>query len=1086
MQNEVQLIVKAGSVTTQTNQYTVDGVLINGQTTVQLNAALSAPWSCDPTIQPTIGGNFYVPAADVNEIAQIVSYDASTCTVVLNTAILWSGVGFPTDLFMDVTINTQVDYFLDLYPNESISLSYQFTDLNNFSQIGTFSRDFRIPATKRNVEALGPLYDYNFVDDVQSFSRKYEAELKVDTIPISRGYIRVMAAYKQQDYLSDFQIAFYSEAPNFVKAIGEKKLQDLTVLPTMSEPTAFTNVTTVNNQRIWALIDRAQGGKVFSEAGELNTRQTQNEATPLYAAELTPCLRADYLLNEIFSDAGFEIDATNLLNTLSDYYVPWLNSEVLNLNFAPNDLAFRARNNNVVTKANGWGYQVFPFDFEVYDNASTYNPSTQIFTAPYSGYYTFQLTIKIDNVTVTGDTNYVAWRFSYSDGTNAYTSYIGVFYPVTATTFQLVSQPIFLQNGWYGQIEYRGDRIAGSTIDFVADECFFDLINTQVVSGPDIVYEYNAPDVKQIDFVSDIIKMHNLAVVPDIAIENKLKLEPMSTYLGSGSTLDWTKKLDISKDIVIKSTDDIKKSRLYFSYSAGQDTYSKLFVDQGRIYGDYKVEPYTVDANQVPSAFITGNTDVKLVAQSTPATQVNGSNLICPRFWTQSGSDPAKFTAPGLRFLYWSDTLPIYLYDEGFGGSTVYQNVPIVTHYNNTTDFNPNFAGQYDLNWAPETPLHDYTMNPQNNLFTLYWRSYLDSIYSDDARILEASFALNNTDILSLNFSDYIFVKDAYWRIIELSDYKMGQYESTRVKLLKVSPGVAAKPGCNIIPVSNNPDGSVNFETPAGASVSATELCCNYFNFTWSENSNLCFGQASNKPAATRPVLDLTGKGDITSLNTISKGANNVITTNKLDAGSSTFSVYAGNDLKVSGNNDNLISIGDSHELYGDQRGAAMFGKSIYATNPGFVLGGGWSQDDRSYKNGSQQLGMVLLSGQGNFVTSPSLLGVWVEGIANKNVILVSDTVWFCEISVIVTDAFYAHHSAYVSGTIWKDAGGTTYASAFVTQYEAGNLGVGSTLAVIVNLATPGEHRFGVQFTFGGGPLPGVKAVMQIKYTQIR
>ena len=361
MQNEVQLIVKTGSVTTQTNHYTIDGNVINGFTTIQLGTVLSAPpWPCVPTIQPTIGGNFYVPAADVNEIAQIVSYDASTCTVVLNTAILWSGVGFPTDLFMDVTINTQVDYFLDLYPNESISLSYQFTDLNNFSQIGTFSRDFRIPATKRNVEALGPLYDYNFVDDVQSFSRKYEAELKVDTIPISRGYIRVMAAYKQQDYLSDFQVAFYSEAPNFVKAIGEKKLQDLTVLPTMSEPTAFTNVTTVNNQRIWALIDRAQGGKVFSEAGELNTRQTQNEATPLYAAELTPCLRADYLLNEIFSDAGFEIDATNLLNTLSDYYVPWLNSEALVIDNP--DLGFRVRNNNVVTKVGSWFGEVFPFN----------------------------------------------------------------------------------------------------------------------------------------------------------------------------------------------------------------------------------------------------------------------------------------------------------------------------------------------------------------------------------------------------------------------------------------------------------------------------------------------------------------------------------------------------------------------------------------------------------------------------------------------------------------------------------------------------------------------------------------------------
>ena len=845
MQNEVQLIVKSGGIIYQTNQYTIDGLAINGFTTFSLNSTLSFPsWSCVPSIQPKIGGTFSVPDADVNNTAIIIGYDSSTCNITLDVPIVWSGAGNPaTDVFIDVTINTEVNYFLDLYPNESISLSYQFTDLNNFSQIGTFSRDFRIPATKRNVEALGPLYDYNFVDDVQSFSRKYTAELRVDTIPISRGYIRVMAAYKQQDFLSDFQIAFYSEAPNFVKEIGEKKLKDLTVLPTLAEPTAFTNVTTINSTRIWALIDRGQGAKAFSEGGELNTRQTQNEDAPLYPADLTPCLRADYLLQQIFDDAGFELDASNLMTILSDYYVPWINSEALNLNYAPSDFSFRARNNNVVSKTGAWSYQAFPFDFEVYDNISSYDPTTQVFTAQYSGFYTFQIAIEIDNIV--GLSGYISWRFAYSDGTTNYSTAIGYFQPTSGTTFQFTSPPIFMRTGWYGQMEYNSNRGPGSSIDFVSDACFVEMTNVQVLSGPDITYEYNAPDVKQIDFISDIIKMHNLAVIPDIAIENKLLLEPMSTYLGSGSTLDWTKKLDTSKDIVIKGTDDIKKSKLYFSYSAGQDTYSKLFVDQGRIYGDYKVEPYTVDASQVPSEFITGNTDVKLVAQSTPSTQVNGSNIICPRFWTQSGSEPPKFTAPGLRFLYWSETAPIYLIDEGIGGGTIYQNIPLVNHYNDTSGFNPNFAGQYDLNWAPETPLHDYTMNPENNLFTQYWRDYLDSIYSDDARILEASFALNNTDILSLNFGDYIFVKDAYWRIIELSDYKMGQFESTRVKLLKVSPGAAAKPACDIIPVSNNPDGSVNFETPAGASVSATQYCCNYFNFTWSVNTNLCYGHVS-------------------------------------------------------------------------------------------------------------------------------------------------------------------------------------------------------------------------------------------------
>jgi hypothetical protein len=1090
MQNEVQLIVKSGGIVYQTNQYTIAGTIINGATTFSLNSVLSSPlWLCISSIQPKIGGTFSVPDADVNNTAIIIGYDPSTCVITLDVPIVWSGVGNPaTDVFIDVAINTEVEYFLDLYPNESISLSYQFTDLNNFSQIGTFSRDFRIPATKKNVEALGPLYDYNFVDDVQSFSRKYTAELRVDTIPISRGYIRVMAAYKQQDFLSDFQVAFYSEAPNFVKSIGEKKLKDLTVLPTLSEPVVFTNVTTINSTRIWALIDRGQGGKAFSETGETNTRPTQNDAQPLYAADLTPCLRSDYILQQIFNDAGFELDASSLLTTLSDYYVPWVNTESLNFNFAVSDNALRVTNSTAINHTTDFGWQIIPLDNEDYDNGMNYNAATYTYTTPYTGYYSFRLYFTFENASCWTS---IQLRLKYNDGSNDYYISFGTHQPIVFDgVLGYTSGDLFFSAGWTIQFQYLGYDNYSSVdcptpnVDLIANGFVLELMNLKPLTGPDIIYSNNAPDIKQIDFVSDIIKMHNLAVIPDAAGVNKLLLEPMSTYLGSGSTLDWTKKLDTSKDIVIKGTDDIKKSKLYFTYSAGQDTYSKLFVDQGRIYGDYKLEPYTVDANQVPSEFLTGNTEVKLIAQSTPSTQVNGSSLICPRFWTQSGDEPPKFTAPGLRFLYWSETAPIYLYDEGFGGSVVYQNVPLVNHYNDTSGFNPNFAGQYDLNWAPETPLHDYTMNPQNNLFTQYWRDYLDSIYSDDARILEASFALNNTDILSLNFGDYIFVKDAYWRIIELSDYKMGQYESTRVKLLKVSPGAPAKPACDIIPVSNNQDGSVNFETPAGASVSATQYCCNYFNFTWSVNTNLCYGKVRDRPGITNPNNDSTGKGEITSLNSISVGANNVITTVGLDAGSSTFSVFAGNDIK-SGSNDNVIAVGDTLEVKGDQRGIAMFGKSVESAVPGLVVGGGWPQDDRTYAfNGSQSAGTFMMSEQGTYAATLGTLELFIEGIANKRIELEDNTAWYMRMQVMVQPTINQYINATITAQIGKSSG-IAFATAPIVQYQDTSM-AGRTVNLIIDTATnTAQHRMNIQLA--GGTYPFItRLVAQINYTQFR
>jgi len=1085
MQNEVQLIVRSGVISptmTFTDIYTQAG-----SPSDYFESGATPPLAVNYPNGSKV--EFYNNKnASVEFTTYVVGTDDTNGRVYINPPfVLAPDQNDGIDIYVYAFIGTNT--FLDLYPNESISLSYQFTDLNNFTQIGTFSRDFRIPATKRNVEALGPLYDYNFVDDVLSFSRKYEAELRVDTIPISRGYLRIMAAYKQQDYLSDFQVAFYSQAPNFVKEIGEKKLADITDLTTKNENVVLPNVTVQNSFRIWGLIDRATGGLAFSEQGEINTRRVFDVGgSPLYAGDLTPCVRADYLLTEIFKDAGYELDASNLLTIIQDYYVPWCNTEKLIYAQAVSDFDFRVKNSTAITSTQTIANTVFPFDTVVFDSGLTYDPITYTYTPNAIGYYKFRLTTTLSNV---NKMQAIAFKLRVTDPSSFTTDYyIQLLGQGSDGVYTGVTPSIFLGTGYTCQVIYRHQIVISTapgtpTITYDANGTFFELEDLQILSNADIVYQFNAPDVKQIDFVSDIIKMHNLAVVPDLNIENKLKLEPMQTFIGSGATLDWTKKLDVSKDIVIKGTDDLRKTKLTFTYSAGQDTYSKLFVDQGRIYGDYKPEPYTTTVTQIPSSFATGETSVKLVAQSTPATQVNGSNIICPRFWTQSGSEPPKFAAPGLRFLYYSENADIYIYDEvsGFG---VTQSVPTLTHYSNTSGFNPDYNHE-DLNWAPETPLHDYTANPFDNLFTLYWRDYLDTVYSDDARILEANFALDNTDILSLNFADFVFVKDAYWRVLELSDYKMGQFESTRVKLLKMNPGQAAPPRCDLKPDSVNPDGSVNFLNLSGNPVSASETCCRAFNYTWSQDTNLCFARPSDRPSVGKPNNDTTGRGEIAGINTISSGINNINTTSNLDAGSSSFSMFAGNDIRIEGTNDNLIAVGDTIRLKGDQRGAALFGKSVEKYVPGFAVGGGYPLDDSTYKNGAQQAGLTILSGQANLVASPAAIPLTLEGIAAKYIELENDTLWFCEISVILTNAAYANHYAKATCNIWKNALGVANVGGMATQFEAGNLGVGGALTVTCDVATnPAQHRFGLQFAWVGAPIPGVRAAVQIKYTQLR
>lgn len=1101
MQSEVQLILKSGGSTTYTATFAAcpqEGDIACGTNRLVIDTVTLSPAVDYPNViwQALADQGGTVEFFDAN--------DESTGTLTINDFDLYlyfnydaNCAGIAADAcYFTFTINTAKETFLDLYPNESISLSYQFTDLNNFTQIGTFSRDFRIPATKRNVEALGPLYDYNFVDDVLSFSRKYEAELRVDTIPISRGYLRVMAAYKQQDYLSDFQVAFYSQAPNFVKELGDKKFVDLTDLPNLDEQVNYVNVTTVLPERIWSLIDRAENNLAFDEGVYANTRPVQDVGQPLAPTNLTPCLRADYLLTQIFADAGYELDATALNAVISDYYIPWVNQSVLQVDNSYYDFALNAQVNTLYAVPSS--SFIATYNTIVADPSSSYNTTTSTYTIPAQGIYNVQAGLNYLRTPppppVTSYSTFIiliAERLDFT-GTTVLSQTTLIQYPFT---YGVNGVPFTLTGSFYGSANIQcnaGDKVrirvqipllsaaVLGTISVGNDNLF---ITSESFTTATIRYAMNAPDVKQIDFVSDIIKMHNLAVIPDGNIENKLKLEPMQTFIGSGATLDWTMKLDTSKDIVIKGTDDLRKTKLTFTYSAGQDTYSKLFVDQGRVYGDYKAEPYLVTNTQIPSSYLSGETSVKLVAQSTPATQINGTTIIVPRFWTQSGDEPPKFTAPQLRILFWAESPSIYLYDD-VANDSILTSVPTLNHYSDTSGFNPDYNGK-DLNFAPETPLHDYTANPFDNLFTLYWRDYLDTIYADDARILEANFALNNTDIISLNFGDFIFVKDAYWRILELSDYKMGQYESTRVKLLKMNPGAPPMPRCDLKPDSVNPDGSVNFLNLSGAPVSATETCCLAFNYTWSAGTNLCYARPSDRTNPTRAQTSDPKKGEINGIGTVNSGFNNINTTTYLDAGVSSYSLFAGNLIRNEGFNNNIIAVGDTITLKGDQRGAALFGKSVESVVPGLVIGGGWTQDDRTYAyNGSQSAGTFLMSNQGTYPATLNNLELFIEGIANKRIEMEDEMLWYMRMHVMVQPTINQYINATITAQMGK-TGGIAFATAPIVQYQDTSM-AGRTVALVIDTATnTAQHRLNIQIAGGAYPFT-TRLLAEINYTQFR
>jgi len=944
---------------------------------------------------------------------------------------------------VDIYQNTSA--YLDLYENESISQNWKFQDLNNFTSQGAFSREFRVPYSDNNQQALGALFDVNVTAGTENyFHYKLPAEIRVDTLPIATGYVRVRKVYKNLNRINEVELAFYAETPDLVRNIGEKKLADITALTTLDETCSYNNVTTPLASRIWTILDR---GQLWSENGEANTRPLQDPSIPVRPADLTPALSWWWMFENIISDAGFELSAGTLENILETYWMPWCNSRYLHGSDTTGGLGFLAEiGTNFLTN----GY--IPFDTEVYDNQNDYNPATYTYTAPFMGRYSFTLNMLVN---ITGNSARIFVQ-AIRNGTEVINIIDTQFF--TGNSNWNFTHSVFLNPG--DTIEWFTFKQGTGTATFNAGSSV-QLSIAHLSYGQTIYYLFNSPDMKQIDFVTDVIKMHNCAIVPDRANPSKIYIVPQQSYLGSGDTLDWTPKLDTSKDIVLSSTVDLQKGKFQFTYTAGEDLLSKQYKNAERVYGDYEAVGYTVNPNTASSDFAIGDQRIQLVTRSTPSGVVNGNGYVMPMFL----NDQLQFIAPGPRCLFEAGTWNIQLYDEG-GNTVVYDAIPVLNNYSQV------YAeiDDEDLNWAPEVPPHFIYSNPYNNLFNKYWRSYMNALYSPDGRIMEASFALDLKDILTFKFSDKVWIQDSYWRILEVNDYKVGNYESTKVKLLKI---VEESEDCSGTPASVSVNGEVNFEDANGDPIASTQDCCLRYGYTWDEDLGVCW---ANVPTGDRPNSPASGSSTNPSPRVVKSTVRNAQITD---------SIITGEAVTIENGNKDMLAVGEHLTLTKDVQGSSLLGKNVYTNLPGIHIGGGYREGivGTSYQ-GWAQFGQFVLQKKFDVATSGDVFDLDIEGVTGQYIEIPDDTAWSVLMNVTIKDTLGAVEASLHHFTLDK-YGGMANASAITTLNTIGAIGT-NVFAFGIDTATDtDEHRINVTVTGGTYPDTFIVAA-SIQYQQMK
>jgi hypothetical protein len=721
---------------------------------------------------------------------------------------------------------------------------------------------------------------------------------------------------------------------------------------------------------------------------------------------------------------------------------------------------------------------------EVFDNSSAFNSTLGYYTAPAGGQFTFFLNVTFQT---TGGGALVAYtaiepRYYIVSGANVTNMALASFFysvnPATGTGTGTLNTSIEL-TVLPGDIVYFEFTFVNYESDGITVATYNPAIVTQIVAGNGsntasiigvnsatvtyngtIDYRLNAPDMRQIDFVNDVIKMHNCAIVPSRIVPNRIAIVPQNNYLGTGDVIDWTSKLDISKDVTISSTVDLQKAKFQFTYTAGEDVYSKLYKDNNRVYGDYQEEGYTVNPSTSPSDFAIGEQKITLVTRSTPAAFIPGTGTPIACFYNEQ----LEFNAPGPRALFYAGAVTINLYNETIPSAIPTTIVPILNHY---SDAYANFD-DYDLNWAPEVPPHfsTVTVNPYNNLFNVYWRNYMNELYSPEGRMMEAFFALDLKDILTFSFADKVWIQDSYWRILEISDYKVGLQESTKVKLIKFLDQVN---DCSSTPVGVSTNGEVEFES-GGDPVEATEDCCSRYGYFWDEVNGVCW--AFNNGGQFRNSLVANTSGQ--RLNPFVEALSNIPN-----------AIINGSRLAIEGGNSSMLMVGQDLSLTKDVSGSNLLGRNVVTNLPGLHVGGGYrSGNSASPYYGWSQFGFFVLQKQFSPNASGDVFNLDIEGVVGEYIDIEDDTIWSCSLNLNIRDAAGLNETSLHHFTLEK-TGGLASASAVSTLNTIGGIGSYVFTLGIDTTTNVAEHRINLTITGGTYPITLV-AGATLQYQQLK
>jgi hypothetical protein len=296
------------------------------------------------------------------------------------------------------------------------------------------------------------------------------------------------------------------------------------------------------------------------------------------------------------------------------------------------------------------------------------------------------------------------------------------------------------------------------------------------------------PDMTCDVFLKGIITAFNLFIKPSVADPSIVEIEPLNDfYNAAGDAIDWTYKIDKSKDLTVTPTINFAAKNYKFNFEQDDDYFNTKYVDDvQKQYGQFLIQSQSQFATNDASFKLPFSQ--KLLARIPEDSPSSFTDLIVPRSFQIKTNEDGTSTMEkkkGKPFIVQLGDLRagVWEHRSETGVDDNLTDYPYVGHLDSID------SPSFDFNFGvPDFVFWSTSVYTTNNLY-IYHEKFIKELVSRFGKQLTCSAMLAPEDINALDFKNLINIDGIVYRLQKVSDYDSGKNTSTQIELIRIIEG---------------------------------------------------------------------------------------------------------------------------------------------------------------------------------------------------------------------------------------------------------------------------------------------------------